>query len=384
MLGSLVTIVAFFAVAELATRTESVSRGNGFFLALHELDATDSAVNEIYQFHPFAGFIFKPGIIFPGGHPAQNDTVEIRTDEHGFLSDSRELLIAKGSNEVRIATIGASTTANINLAYAENWPGRLGELLQQALPDKKVTVINAAVPGFNTAQSIGNLALRVLPFKPDVVIIYNAYNDLKLVRPDFEIKPDFSNVHRVPYGQHRRPSFLLRLLNGSMFYVRMRNSYRKYKTANSHIAVIAGGNRLERVPPQAATIFEHNMRMLIAIATAGGAKVVLSSFATLHELDAEELAKRLTLIKNRELFAILNFTPGLSLNGVFSGLSTYNKILEELAEEQNTGWVDNAARIAHDDKNFVDRVHFSPSGAEQMAQNFLPTVLEQLSIGVLK
>ena len=90
--------------------------------------------------------------------------------------------LEKAKDEIRIATIGASTTANLNLNYEDNWPGKLGALLQSEFPDKQVTVINAGIPGFNTAQSIGNLTLRVLRFSPDVVIIYHAYNDLKLAR----------------------------------------------------------------------------------------------------------------------------------------------------------------------------------------------------------
>jgi len=34
--------------------------------------------------------------------------------------------------------------------------------------------------------------------------------------------------------------------------------------------------------------------------------------------------------------------------------------------------------VPHEDKYFVDRVHFSSEGAASMAKNFLPVVLEQL------
>lgn len=381
--GTLLTLAAFFAVIELTTRTVSWVRGDGFGLALHELDATDSAVTEIYQFHPFTGFIFRPDRVFVAGHPDQEELTEIRTDEHGFLSATGTLPIAKSADEIRIATIGASTTANVNLTFEQNWPGRLGDLVQQALPDKRVTVINAGIPGFNTAQSIGNLALRVMPFKPDLVVIYHAYNDLKVVRPGFEPKPDYSNVHERPYGEHERPNILLRLLDKSMFYVRTRNGYRKYQKTKAAVAVIAGTNRLDAVPEESAAIFEHNIRMLIACARGGGAKVILSSFATLHDLDdnydSGVLGTDLTPLKRQELHYIMHFTPGLSLNGIFDGLARYNKLLQEIAAEQDTGWVDNAKLIAHRDENFVDRVHFSREGAERMAQNFLPVALDQLS-----
>ena len=125
------------------------------------------------------------------------------------------------------------------------------------------------------------------------------------------------------------------------------------------------------------------MRMLIACAQAGGARVVLSSFATLHDTSAiyDDGADGivLTTLQRDELFSILNFTPGLSLDGIFGGLERYNAILEQLSDEHGTGWVDNAELVEHQDENFLDRVHFSRAGASRMAENFFPIVIEQLN-----
>ena len=115
---------------------------------------------------------------------------------------------------------------------------------------------------------------------------------------------------------------------------------------------------------------------------AGGAEVVLSSFATLHDLNldySQDLSEELSASQQRELFALLHFTPGLRLSGIFDGLRRYNRILRELAVELGTGWVDNADQIPHDEAYFVDRVHFSPLGAGLMANNFLPIAIELLS-----
>jgi len=380
VLGTLVTLSVFFAVIELATRTVAWTKGHGFALALDELDATDAAITDIYQFHPFTGFILKPNRTLISGHRRQEGASRNVTDGHGFLSESGSLPLAKGSDEIRIATIGASTTANVNLSYAENWPGLLGAMVTEHFPDRRVTVINAAVPGFNTAQSIGNLALRVMPFKPDVVIIYHAYNDLKAIRVGDTLKPDFSNVHKQPYGHHDRPNVLIRVLNKSAFYVRTRNAYREFRKERGNNDVIVGDNRLAAVPSAAADIFEHNIRMLISIAAAGGARVILSSFATLHSLDPNTQERSLTPMMRTELYSILKFTPGLTLEGIFRGLSSYNDKLNGLATTLGTGWVDNAALVPHADAYFVDRVHFSRAGALRMAENFLPVTLEQLRL----
>lgn len=380
--GSLLAVVVFFAVAELATRTVSLVSGKGFTLALAELDAHDEDIARIYRWHPFTGITSQPGIQFEGSDPSGRQKALLLVDSHGFLSSGRPLSINKQTNELRIATIGGSTTANVGLAYEHNWPGRLGLIGQQAFPGNKLVVINAGVPGFDTAQSISNLALRVMPFKPDVVVIYHAYNDLKAIRPAVPFQPDYSHIHQRPYGHHGRPTFLVRWLNNSMLYVRARNKYRKMKQQQTRIDTVLQKDRVSDIPLAAEQTFEQHLRTLVAIARGGGAKVVLSSFATLHDpkknYNESQVTETLTLLQKRELYHLLHFTPGLTIEGIFKGIERYNEIIRKVAEEEQTAWVDNANGIPHSDKYFIDRVHFSTDGAALMAENLLPVVVEQL------
>ncbi len=381
-IGSLLVAISFLAAAELVTRTVSWASGKGFTLALHELDPYDREITDIYEWHPFTGFVFKTNNVIEGSHRRQQGRSHLLVDRHGFLAMDRGLDVQKPHNEIRIATIGASTTANLNLSFEENWPGRLGALVQQALPDTSVRVINAGVPGFDTAQSIANLALRVIPFRPDVVVIYHGYNDLKAIRPEAPFAADYAHIHRRPYGYHDRPPVLVRGLNHSMFYVRLRNRYRELAHATALRDSFREGGRLVEIPLAAEQAFEQHMRTLVAIARAGGASVVLSSFATLHDPEQDygepETLARLTPLQGEELNYLVRFTPGLTLPGVFDGIRRYNAVLQRVAREDGTGWVDNAARIPHTDEYFVDRVHFSRAGAELMAQNLLSVVLAQL------
>ncbi len=310
----------------------------------------------------------------------------ISVNNYSFLSNTKSYNYPKAANEIRIAVIGASTTASLNLSYEENWPGHLGFLVQNALPGQKVTIINAGVPGFNTAQSIGNLALRVIPFNPNVVIIYHAYNDLKAIKKNSVFKPDYSHIHLKPYGQHKQPNFFKRCLNHSMFYVRVKNSYRnlinKKKLVKQVIDAKKGENRLSDIPPEAVRTFEQHLRALVAIAEVGGAKVILSSFATLHDPTLDytdgEMIKKLSKLKKTELGSILHFTPHLKLSTIFKGIRQYNDVLKTIGQQEKIGWVDNALLIPNDEKYFVDRVHFSKNGARLMAENFLPVVLDKL------
>jgi lysophospholipase L1-like esterase len=382
VIGSLFTIGVLFGVAEFVTRTVSWATGNGFTLALHELDAYDAGIEDIYQWHPFTGFMFRPNSVVEGSAPGQQHKSIVLVDAYGFLSKDGKLSLHKDNNEIRIAVIGASTTANLQLSYEQNWPGRLGALLERALPNKTIRVINAALPGFDTAQSVANLALRVLPFSPDVVIIYHAYNDLKAIRADRPFLPDYSHIHRRPYGYHDKPPFYVRWLDRSMFYVRMRNRYRTMAQVSAYRESLTDDSRANVVPEAAQRAFEQHVRAMVAIARSGGAKVVLSSFATLHDPAlanaSNSSALQLSRLQQREFYNLLHFTPGLTLSAIFNGISRYNAILRKVATEEHTGWVDNASLVPHADEYFVDRVHFSAKGAARMADNFLPVVLQQL------
>lgn len=383
---NVLVIVILIASIEMATRAISWVSGKGFTLSLHELDPQDQAIKSIYQWHPFTGFTFRNNTAIEGGHPNQNKKALVYTDQYGFLANDTSLTYEKGNDEVRIATIGASTTANLNLNYSENWPGRLGGFLQNDYPDKRFKIINAGTPGFDTAQSISNLALRVMPFKPDIVIIYHAYNDLKAIRKDVEFRPDYSHIHTKPHGFHKEPSVITKMLNKSMLYVRMRNKKRETnKTLHGiqqQLNLADSSKKFSLIPQYAEQSFEQHMRILIHIAKSGGAKVILSTFATLHDpnldYDDKDDLERLSAFQINNISGLLHFTPGLTLTAIFDGFLKFNDVIRKLAVEESFTLVDNANLIPHEDRYFVDRVHFSEAGAELMARNFYQGIVDVL------
>ena len=342
IIGTVAVIICLFGTLELSTRLISWIAGKGFTLSLHEYDPLDRAVTSIYQWHPFTGITFKPEVMFTGSHPYQKGKAKIQIDRYGFLTDGHPLTYKKSQNEIRIATIGSSTTANINLSFEENWPGYLGKLIQKELPKKRVTIINAGVPGFDTAQSIANLALRVMPFEPDIVIIYHLYNDLKAVRNSVSFSPDYSHIHRKPFGFYKQPHFFSRLLNNSMMYVRLRN--KELRRIEKRKNLLNQTNRLTDLPEQALKTFEQHIGILVSVAKAGGAEVILSSFATLHDphlnYSNKSAIHQMSLLQKKEIFSILNFTPSLTIEAIFKSFNKYNLVLREVAHQKKTGWVD--------------------------------------------
>jgi len=378
----MVVVIVFCSVVEVGTRAISFIMGKGFTLNVSELDPYDAGVEGVYKFHPFTGFVYRPSQTFSSGHPSSNHKSIIKTDGWGFLSDKTKLSIAKEQNEIRIALIGASTTACVNRDFPESWAGVLKSTLRKELPDRKITIINAAVPGYDTAQSISNLALRVMPFRPDIVVVYHAYNDLKAVTTEGDFNPDYSHIHKKPYGFHKKPPVFILLLNKSMAYVRVRNLYRERKKSVDFRDKILKAERVNMVPAIDQYAFMQHIEIITNIAKSFGAETVLSSFATLHDPTMaynHDTTKNLSELKKSELYQLLYYTPSLDIEGIFDGINKYNKILKNIATKKKALWVDNAALVPHEDKYFIDRIHFSKEGNRLMGENFATAILRHLS-----
>lgn len=135
-----------------------------------------------------------------------------RINEQGFRDDN-PVPLAKPKNEIRIFLLGGSTafgqwSENNQATLAHFLEARLNERVAQqkrspgkyrpaTLPyfkselDKVMTlplrmregeyrVINAAVPGYASGNTLAQLALQVLPYKPDAIVILDGYTDLML------------------------------------------------------------------------------------------------------------------------------------------------------------------------------------------------------------
>lgn len=83
----------------------------------------------------------------------------------------------KRPGELRILSLGESTTMGITVRAEETYSQRVGELLGEALRPRPVTVINAGVSGYSSFQSLKYLERRGIALAPDLVLFYHEIND---------------------------------------------------------------------------------------------------------------------------------------------------------------------------------------------------------------
>lgn len=97
----------------------------------------------------------------------------VRTDANGFILPYNHY----DKPDLKIFFLGASTTACIYVDEESRFPSLVGRLLEQQT-GKKITSINAGVGGNNSLHSLDILLNKLIPLKPDAVVMMHNINDL--------------------------------------------------------------------------------------------------------------------------------------------------------------------------------------------------------------
>lgn len=128
-----------------------------------------------------------------------------------------EIVLPKPAGEFRIVCLGGSTTYDEAIEdYRNAYPALLEkELRARGL---SVTVVNAGFPGWSSRETLLNIALRVRYIEPDLLVLYDGFNDLvhRAVWPPSKYQTDYV-VPGAPFPDYLLPSLtndltLLRIL----------------------------------------------------------------------------------------------------------------------------------------------------------------------------
>jgi len=84
---------------------------------------------------------------------------------------------SKEPGEIRILSLGESSTFGIGVADDETYSFLLQTILTARIPSRRITVINAGVSAYSSYQSLTYLKRRGLRLKPDLILFYHEVND---------------------------------------------------------------------------------------------------------------------------------------------------------------------------------------------------------------
>ncbi len=311
-------------------------------------------VGKAYRLHPLLVVCGRPNAVLKA---VGKEVVFNARGQRG--TNVLNLPMPKPPGRFRIVCEGGSTTFDL---LAENnaatWPARLGTLLAA----RNVDVANAGFPGWTSLESLISLEIRDVDLAPDLVVVYSGVNDLQPAghepfAPDYsvghaEILPRVTGVVPVPVRLVSRSVLLETLLD------RLRPGRPEEAEGYAPAYAWTGGPRKDDIPPEAVAVYERNLRSTIGVAAAHGARVLLVAQA----------ARIRTGAAASDNEWLKGWTPGLTAAGYLAGLSRYDAVARKLGDEGVALYLDPFRGGEFGDGDFLDPVHFSPSGSEKFAR----------------
>ena len=290
----------------------------------------------------------------------------------GFRN-SRMQDIAKPAGEVRVFTIGGSTTECLYLDEPDAWPEVLQRELATRVPG--VNVINAGHSGDTTRDHLALLAQRIVPFRPDVVVFLVGVNDLGL-----HLEADYSPLRNDARSLIREntaaPELALRSAVAEVSQVARRLIWIQRQRLQSDargnpVQDGAGGwMRQARELRQRAPLsdidpaglpkpeFEQNLRALAAISRSAGATPVFLTQPVLWGAPAGDWEALLWVPYGR------NVKP----DRLWQVMERFNDVTRRVAAELDIPLVDLARQLPKSTDVFYDDDHYTVSGARQVGR----------------
>ena len=346
-------------------------------LELDELNPPYLASEKKKKFEPHPYLILVPK---PGEYTQAPDRL-ITHNPSGFRG--AEIPLAKPAGGLRIACLGGSSTYGTGPSKDEfTWPARLQSLIAAKRPGQSVEVINGGAPSWNSFECLDNLAFRVLPFAPDIVIVYLGTNDAEAAMWP---SPKSDNSHYREAWASYRPSPIEPVLERSIIYLTWRKYGTDYLTRRADLGfltkVVPEGEtgaalRKLQVPPELRepsgvgfANFQRNLVSMVGIAQAHGVQLVLMTQAMISpNPDGHGLNDGVTrLAAQRRMTDIVRAVA--KDRGI--PLVEMKPILENAAAEQTAA---NGQQSL-----FVDNVHLTNEGADLLA-NTLASELERIKV----
>ncbi len=217
----------------------------------------------------------------------RHDVYRGQTNSEGYKSF--DFKMPKPANELRVICVGDSTVEGHGLLVDETFPYYLQQLLKRIVSRstnyKSVSVLNAGIGSHNSAFALCHLALRLIHYQPDVVVLKVGYNDyipyiLPGMRYDYTHAfpaPYMRYISRNPYWSLARHSYLLKAMGILLFNDEVNVPYQDFSGYVSK-------EKLEAMDYSSNEdkfyIYAENIRSMIVLCKARGIRIYLLDLPT--------------------------------------------------------------------------------------------------------
>lgn len=277
-------------------------------------------------------------------------------NRHGYRGEDFEF--EKPEGVIRVIAYGGSSTFDTGMTDPDDWPHRLQRLLSER-GFENVEVINGGTPGHTSFDTYGKLFTEGHLMKPDIVMMYNAWNDIKyfhVTDPYLRVVEVFREGHDPRYYYQNR--FDQWLSERSQFYVRLRQRYWMWRVGH----VPEGAPPTGEVQPAAGSIglrqYGLDVDMFVRLAQQIGAVPVLIKQARLPTMDNTE-----------EERALIEYNyVRLTHEGLVHAYAAIDSIIDDVASRTGAVVIDASTPLTGRGEYFIDHVHLQPEGSHMLAE----------------
>ena len=286
----------------------------------------------------------------PSSHARLFDS-EISINSLGFRG--KEVSREKG-NAYRIVALGESTTFGFTMKEKDPpWPELLEQFIRERLrPHRAVEVINAGIPGWDLQANLGRLATEILPLHPDMIISYHGYNGFSMIHGVVPL----SNLLEPPVYRIRP----VKLLADCEFRLEV------MKAVSREQALLA--TRASSFVAPLQTRYADAYRQLIEFAQTNNIRLVLADYS----MAVNENSPRGVLDFYRRRYPAVVWW--------IKANQAHSLIVQQLAQQHpEVVFVDAHPGLDGDHDKFIDLMHFTQAGRQQLAETIFAGIKEPLA-----
>lgn len=248
--------------------------------------------------------------------------------------------IEKPGDTIRIIAVGGSTTAN-KRPYRLNkidYSKALEEKLEDGFKQLSFEVLNAGSDAYSTAQSLINIEFRLVEYSPDIILLMHTINDASVNAFNGGATSDYSNKYMQPY-------YLSSSLQGSLSFVGFIAQSQLLSRIGlpELLADKKGDVTVSNEYGYGLYLFKRNL-------------AAISSICKLHNID-------LVLLSQPARMGSSKYTKYIPKDMFLE----YSKAVSDVAIEQGVYFIDMFSKFGHEERYFVDHIHYTPEGVERFS-----------------
>jgi hypothetical protein len=290
----------------------------------------------------------------------------VRTDSRGFMLPYNRY----ERPDRTLVFLGGSTVACIYVEEENRFPYLVGNLLAQKT-GKKITSINSGVGGNNSLHSLDILLNKIIPLRPDVVIMMHNINDLVALIYDgtyWSKNPTRAAIVNFSFYKNLTGLKAITTLARDLYIPNLHAATRilshkifgkKVKEQDDEFAYIRG----KKLTVDAAHIldeFKMNLNTFINLCRTRGITPVLMTQFSRYRFNPDP-----KILKAMQGFQA---DSGIAVSEFIDLYARFNQAIRDVGQANGVQVIDLAALIPQDQQYIYDVVHLNTRGSQLAAQ----------------